>query len=119
MRIDFKPYNGELENVDPVAYGEKLYLEGKSLNDDTDPTYCFYIRGDDDCDFLEAFRQKMERAWYQARARSDREAYLKALPDFQVKIPEVGSKVFIEYPGNPGKYFPCIIEYVPPPSGIR
>lgn len=113
MMTDFKTYNGELDDVDPVAFGEKLFLDGKALNDDTDPTYYFYARGNED-DFLEAFREKMESAWYQARARANREAYFKALPDFQARIPEVGSSVFIEFPGNPGKYFPCMIEYVPP-----
>lgn len=107
-----KPYQGELDNIDPVALGTELCQKGLPFDDHNDPTYPFYLH-DSVADFLIAFHDAMEKAYYKEQRRLSKEKHLAAIPAFQVGIPTVGTSVFIEFPGNPGNYFPCSIEFVP------
>lgn len=107
----FKQYDGSLDHLNPVQIGEDLFNKGEPIDDDNDPTYPFY---NDDNDFLEVFRSKMLKAWYKARENANLNAFKAQLPAFQAQLPEVGETRFIEYPSNPGNYYECVIEYIPP-----
>lgn len=110
-----KPYNGELKDVDPDAFGLALRTANKSYaEDENDPTDAFYCTTDEDADFFEQFRARVECAWRKEDNRLREIEYKKQLVDFKKSLPAVGAPVFIEHPNNNGTCFPCVIEYIPP-----
>lgn len=111
--IDFKPYAGELAQIDPTQYGENLYLEGKTLCDETDLTYPFYSNNAKNEAFLLDFYKKTERGFYAAKAREDAVKYQKALAIFQANVPPINTRVWVEYPSDPFRFHEAVIVYLP------
>ena len=110
-----KEYNGELDNVDPEAFGLTLRVAGKSYTDDeNDPTEGFYWATDDHLAFFEKFQKGVSRGWHKEDNRLREIEYKRQLPAFQDNIPEIGVEVFVEHPNNKGEYFACVVEYIPP-----
>lgn len=110
-------YNGELDNIDPFEYGAQLYRDGKRCNSyENDITDKYRGEKDDDprWQFLENFRDLVEKGWLTERKKRDKEKYLSQLPTFKKSIPEVGSEVYIEHPNSEGERHHCRIEFVTP-----
>jgi len=108
-------YNGELDKVDPVALGVNLRTEDKSYCDrEHDPTDNFYGADDEAEKFLHQFFKDIEKGWRREDRRLAKIKYLKQLPAFQQSLPKLGELVFIEFPSNKGRCFPCVVEYIPP-----
>lgn len=105
-------YAGQLDNVDPVAFGAQLFHDGKTPHDN-DPTDC-YLLDDPHTDFLMEFFRKMEVGWYRARKEQGRQAFLAQLSPFQANLPDVGKPVWVEFPNVQGVFHACVIEFIPP-----
>lgn len=113
----FKVYEGELANVDAIAYGVSLRKEGKSAYDsENDLTRLFYSAPDDDMSgkFLRDFYELTLKGWQREEQRLAKEHYLAQLPAFQASLPSVGDELYVEHTSNKGKYFACRIEYITP-----
>lgn len=110
---EFKHYEGELTNIDPIKYGEMLFTTGKTLCNETDPTFRFFANSEEDEAFLEDFYGKIERGYAKAKRQNEEIEYQKALTEFQKSVPAVGTRVWVEYPGSPGRYFEGDVVYLP------
>lgn len=105
-------YTNQLDGVDPIALGEQLYREGKTV-DEVDPT-APYLMEDHNADFLHEFYRKVDVGWYRARNAHNHQQFLAQLPAFQAAIPAVGEEVYITFPNVPDKQHRCRIEFIPP-----
>lgn len=112
-RHTIKKYNGELNHIDPIELGSQLFLKGKKIDHETDPTEQFYSNGiEKDDEFLYSFTKKMWQGWHKERDAAFDKKYLKQLPDFQKSIPPIGSEVYVQFPNNDDEYPYCRIEYI-------
>lgn len=102
-----KKYNHELDHENPSLLGKALCRSGKAWSDETDPTYEYEYT-----DFLIAFRDAMEKAYYRERDVMKKEAHIAAVPAFIASLPPVGTHVWVEFPNNPEQRFPCVIEFI-------